>query len=88
MGVLGAGLEAREAGVCPAATSMSRCRSPSDAAESQSSSGWRTGRCCPPLPSSLGSEVAGRGQPAPILKGELISLLPVLGKCICSQKCY
>lgn len=41
----------------------------------------------PPTSASLGCRGRGRGQTARIPKGEIISLLPVLGKMIRSQKC-
>ena len=44
-------------------------------------------RGLPPTSASLGFTGGGRGQTARILKGEIISLLPVLGKMIRSQKC-
>lgn len=74
--------------------SAATSRKPCDPTESQASA-WALGRglrrpgCCPCLFLLPVFQKAGGGgrQTAHILKGEIISLLPVLGKMIRSQKC-
>lgn len=86
------GVGAREAGERPAwasaATATSACAKHREPTESRACSRWPMGAwVLPPSSSfSLGFESGGR-QTAHILKGEIISLLPVLGKIIRSQKC-